>query len=159
MERIKQFLIYILLLAGAYVLFSFLALGFITNTYKNIEEYEIIDKVPYVQIVEGKSTYINGYVIGKVTNNTDALIHSDYIKLNFYNKRDAYLGSRYVKLESFQVGQTLEFKVNFKLTGVTKYTVEYTEEGNMIEEVQEDHTPFYNFLALAGVIMIIYYIL
>jgi len=158
MERIKTFLIYILLIIGAYILFSFLAFGFITNTYKNIKKYEILETSPSVQISESKATYINGYIIGKVTNNTDALIHSDYIKFNFYNKRNSYLGSKYVKLESFQVGRTFEFKLNFELTGVEHYTVEFTKEEEIQDEVQ-DNTPLHKFLALSSIIIILYYIL
>ena len=156
MKTMKKFFIYALLIIGAYFVFSIFSYIFITNTYKNINDYEILETSPQVQILESKATYINGYIKGIVTNNTDALIDSEYIKFNFYNDKDAYLGSKYVEMQSFQVGKQLEFNLNYRFTSVKKYTVEFVEEEGIKHIKENDDRPFYYFLGLAGVIIILY---
>ena len=160
MKRVKTFFLYALLIVVAYVLFSYMAYGFISKTYRNIEKYEILANSPAVQIIENKATYVNGYIVGRVTNNTDALIHSTYMKIDLYNTRDNYMGTKYVHLENFQVNEVKEFKVNFKFDGIARYTIDFEEEPSIIiEEEVLDHEPFWKFLGLTSILLFIYYII
>ena len=160
MKRVKTFLLYALMIIVTYILVSYMSYGFISKTYKNIEEYEILANSPAVQIVENKASYVSGYIIGRVTNNTDALIDSIYLKIDLYNKRDNYMGTKYVHLEDFQVNQVKEFKVNFKYDAIERYTIDFEEEPSVvIEEEVLDHEPFWKFLGFASILLFIYYIL
>lgn len=140
MDTIKKFIKYALIIAVFYILVNIMAYGFILKTYKNINNYEVLVDKPSIEVVESKATKVNGYVVGHITNNTDALIYQKYLQINLYNSKDKYLGTTYVELSNFQVEKTLEFKANYKYNDVAKITIDITDD--MPEQETIKLTPY-----------------
>lgn len=161
MERVKKFALYLGMLLVTYVLVSVLSMAFINKAYKNINDYEILTKSPKIEVMESKATYVNGYVIAKVTNDTGVEIDKTYLKLDLYTKNGTYLGSKYNEIKDFSGNKVVEVKTSFKYNGVDKYKISLTNnnsEGN--NEKEEDLVSgLIHLSVIAGIIMIIYYIL
>lgn len=160
MDTMKKFAKYALWVIIGYILVNIMAYGYITKTYKNINNYQILVDSPSIEIIESKGTKINGYIVGKVTNNTDALIFQKYIRINCYNSKDQYVGTNYVEMSNFQTGKTLEFKSSYDYTDVAKFTIDISDEKVVQKENEriEVSPSFHRFMAFVGVLMIIWYI-
>ena len=166
MDTMKKFAKYALLIIITYILVNLMAYGFIMKSYKNISNYEVLVKEPSIEVIESKATKVNGYVVSKITNNTDSLIHEKYIRINFYNDRNKFVGSKYVELNSFQVDKTLEFKSSYKYSKVSNFTIDITDTKVTEEEtnklIQNDWLSdplFLRVMTIVGVIMIAWYVL
>ena len=115
MDRLKTFGMYILWVILLYIFVSLTSYAFIMKAYKNINEYEVLTASPKIEVVESKSTYVNGYVVAKVTNDTGTDIDKAYVKLDLYSENDNYLGTKYNELNNFSNGKVLEAKTNLDL--------------------------------------------
>lgn len=131
---------------------------YIANLYKNITQYEILANSPEITILESKGTYINGYVLGTVKNDTGSDIDQKYIKIDFYNKSEHYMGTKDVKLSNFKNGETLEFKANFKYENIASYKVSFEDTPTVLSENDSDYTTWYWFGAITGVVLLFYYV-
>lgn len=160
MESVKKFFVYILMFVALYIFVSLASYGFILNTYKNLNNYEILSQSPKIEIVESKATNVNGYVVGRITNNTGSEIEQKYIKIDFYTENDTYLGTEYVEIKDFSKDEVLEFKSSFKYNGVEKYKINCV---NSIVATSEDNTRVtkdaFMLMGIAGIIMFFYFML
>lgn len=160
MDTVKKFVKYGIWLIIGYILVNFIAYGYIMKTYKNINNYQILVETPSIEITESKATKINGYIVGKITNNTDALIFQKYLRVNFYNDKEQYLGTNYVEISNFQTGKTVEFKTSYNFTDVAKFTIDITDEKVEQKENErvETSSSFMKFMGVVGILMIIWYV-
>lgn len=78
---------------------------------------------PNITIEQAKATYVNGYVNGKIKNNTEETINEKYIKFEFSTLRDVNIGNKYLKIENLEPGQEIEYKVNFKYQDIKKMKI------------------------------------
>ena len=62
--------------------------------------YKIEVENPNITIEQAKATYVNGYVNGKIKNNTEETINEKYIKFEFSTLRDVNIGNKYLKIEN-----------------------------------------------------------
>lgn len=161
MKSLKKFFMYILILLALYIFVSLTSFGFINKAYKNIGDYEVLTKSPKIEIVESKATYVNGYVIAELTNNTGIEIDKAYLKLDLYTENDNYLGTKYNEIKNFSNNETLEIKTNFKFNGVDHYKVSVVNNianDSMYNENEELTNGFLYLLGISGIIMFLYYI-
>ena len=105
---------YILIIALLFVFSNVMIYLYINGTYKAIEDSKIEVENPNITIEQAKATYVNGYVNGKIKNNTEETINEKYIKFEFSTLRDVNIGNKYLKIENLEPGQEIEYKVNFK---------------------------------------------
>lgn len=131
MDRMKTFLMYFLLIVAFFLFTNFCSYQFLKNSYHIIEDYSVLNQAPKIEVKECKATYMNGYVLGTITNNTDEYIENTYIKVSCYNKRDTYLGDAYLKVENFQPDEVKEFKINYKYTNVKKLKIDLSNEATL----------------------------
>ena len=96
---------------------------YINGTYKAIEDSKIEVENPNITIEQAKVTYVNGYVNGKIKNNTEETINEKYIKFEFSTLRDVNIGNKYLKIENLEPGQEIEYKVNFKYQDIKKMKI------------------------------------
>ena len=96
---------------------------YINGTYKAIEDSKIEVENPNITIEQAKATYVNGYVNGKIKNNTEETINEKYIKFEFSTLRDVNIGNKYLKIENLEPGQEIEYKVNFKYQDIKKMKI------------------------------------
>jgi len=155
MSRLKTFLIYALIIIGFYFFSNVLIFFSVKGTYKNVNG-NIITGTPTIEIKEAKATFINGYIDGSITNNTQEKIENKYIKIDIFSERNVNLGTKYVKIETLDVNQKQEFHMGYRYTDSYKYEISFVEEAiNVTDEqlVSEDLT---GYLLLTGLIMLLF---
>jgi len=160
MDRVKTFGMYILIIVVIYIFVSFASYGFIIKAYKNINEYEILTSSPKIEIIEGQATYVNGYVIARITNNTGKEIDKAYIKLDLYTENNNYLGTKYNEIKDFSNKEILEVKTNFKFNGVENYKISVVDSitaGSLYNE-NEEVTNVLTLIGVSGLILFLWYI-
>ncbi len=108
-KRLFKYFIWFVIL---YVLVDVFSYYTIVTTYVN-KEVSNYYSFPQVEIYESKATVTNGYLKGKVTNNTELPLVDQYLKVDLYSKRGSVLGTKYVKLNELQPGESQEFEVTY----------------------------------------------
>ena len=161
MDSVKKFLMYIILIILTYIFVSICSYAFISKAYKNIDDYEILTKRPSIEILESKATYVNGYVLARVTNNTGIEMEKAYLKIDFYTENDNYLGTKYAEIGKLTNDQTYEIRTSFKFNGVDNYKVSITNSvaGNAIgDEDKGLEDMVLPLVGISAIIMFFYYI-
>lgn len=136
MDRMKTFLLYALCVIGFFIFSNVMMNLAIHGTYKTMHvdlyKYDGIE----MQINENKYTSVNGYVGGKIINNTKDIITNKYIKIDIYSKRDVLLGTKYVTVNNFRPNETREFKMGYKLNNSNYCKIHITDtiEADVKEE-------------------------
>ena len=108
----KRFLKYFLWFVILYVLVDIFSYYTIVTTYVD-KKVAVNYSYPQVEIYESKATATNGYLKGKVTNNTELPLVNQYLKCILYSKRGNVLGTKYVKLDELEQGAGQDFLVTF----------------------------------------------
>lgn len=122
-KRMHKIIMYILIIALLFVFSNVMIYLYINGTYKAIEDSKIEVENPNITIEQAKATYVNGYVNGKIKNNTEETINEKYIKFEFSTLRDVNIGNKYLKIENLEPGQEIEYKVNFKYQDIKKMKI------------------------------------
>lgn len=152
MDRMKTLTKYLVILIIFYFFSNIIITVCIKGTYKEIKA-EVLTDVPKIELIETKATYINGYVIGKVTNNTGSVINNKYIKIDCYSARDVNLGTKYVTIGNLQPNESIDFKMGFKFTDVYRCEISYVEEAGSATEDQFLSDDLTTSMILGGLIL------
>lgn len=137
MDRMKTFLKYALWVIGFFILSEFLINVGLNSTYKDIERR---DDNSQVSIYQAQATLVNGRIKGIVTNSEPEQLNGKYICIDFYSKRDVFLGRKYIQVENLGENESKPFEAYFKLKDVEFYEVSIVdnkEEGE-IELIPKD---------------------
>lgn len=137
MDRMKTFLKYALWVIGFFILSEFLINVGLNSTYKDIERR---DANSQVSIYQAQATLVNGRIKGIVTNSEPEELNGKYICIDFYSKRDVFLGKKYIQVENLGENESKPFEAYFKLKDVASYEVSIVdnkEEGE-IELIPKD---------------------
>lgn len=137
MDRMKTFLKYALWVIGFFILSEFLINVGLNSTYKDIERR---DANSQVSIYQAQATLVNGRIKGIVTNSEPEQLNGKYICIDFYSKRDVFLGRKYIQVENLGENESKPFEAYFKLKDVEFYEVSIVdnkEEGE-IELIPKD---------------------
>lgn len=137
MDRMKTFLKYALWVIGFFILSEFLINVGLNSTYKDIERR---DANSQVSIYQAQATLVNGRIKGIVTNSEPEQLNGKYICIDFYSKRDVFLGKKYIQVENLGENESKPFEAYFKLKDVASYEVSIVdnkEEGE-IELIPKD---------------------
>ena len=108
----KRFFKYFLWFVILYVLVDIFSYYTIVTTYVD-KAVAVNYSYPQVEIYESKATATNGYLKGKITNNTELPLVDQYLKVNLYSKKGNVLGTKYVKINELQPGESQEFEVTY----------------------------------------------
>lgn len=133
MDRLKTFRKYVIWIILFY-LFTMLMtyIGF-NSTYKNIEqntETPIQTKIDMAQ-----ATKVNGRIFGEVTSTEENNLNGKYIKVQIFNRRNALVGTKYLKIEDTIANEPKKFVVYFTAENIESYTVEILDDS---EELQNE---------------------
>lgn len=155
MKRLKQFLLYAIIIAAFWVFADILVFISIRSTYKNIETRVYVE-TPQIIIGQSKATYVNGYVKGSIKNDTNEIIDNKYIKVDLYSERDVKLGTKYIKVSNLPSNQSTEFEMWYKFTDVKYANVSFTEDISEAteEEFISQETASY---ILIGTLLLLYF--
>lgn len=128
MSRMKTFWKYLLMFVGFYIFSSLLIAGFIATNYAEMQEKIYPDSSISVKIDEAKSTFVNGYVKGTVTNQSGKDIKLKYIKIEFISKNNNEILYKYIEIDELKVGETKNFTINFQAENIKSFNVKVTDE-------------------------------
>ena len=129
MERIKTFLMYAIMVVVCYFGSNTLIYAGINTIYEDIANYQLVDNNKIqITINEAKATSINGYIKGIVKNNSNSNINEQYLRIDFFSKRNVNLGTKYIRIENLKANQEKEFELNFKLSNVSYYVITETNK-------------------------------
>ena len=124
MDRMKTFLKYALLLI-LFMIFSEILINVgLNSTYKKIERQ---DNVSQVNVYQAEATLVNGRIRGLITNSQEQNLSGKFLEIEFYSKRDVFLGRKYIQLEQLEPNGTQSFETLFKLKEVAKYKVDIVD--------------------------------
>ncbi|MBR6033528.1 MAG: FxLYD domain-containing protein [Clostridia bacterium] len=128
MKRMKTFLIYALLVISVVLLTDVLANLILSSGKKSLKNYEILTTSPTIEITEAKGTNVDGIIEGIIKNETEEFMEDVYIKIELKSERGVTLGTEYENLGNFQPGQTKEFELRYRYSGVKTFTISSVNE-------------------------------
>ena len=137
MGRLKTFGKYLLMFVAFYVFSTVVAAYAIKTTYSKIdgtiEENEVIE----VKVDDAKSTMVNGYIKGTITNKTQEKIDGKYVKFELYSSKNNNIVTEFVKIDELQAGESKNFTINFRGENIKTYKEKV--EDSYQEEKNESH--------------------
>lgn len=128
MSRLKTFGKYLLMFVAFYIFVTVASIGFIKGTYETMEQNVYSSDEIQIEVEEAKSTFVNGYVKGKLTNNSDSDIHSKYIKINFLSKKGNVILTKYLDIDELKAKETKNFTINFEAENIKSFNMSIVDE-------------------------------
>lgn len=147
-------MIWVLILAGIFVLSDFLIYVGINSTYKEIERQ---DENPQIAVYQADATYVNGRIRGVIKDIGE--VQGKYLKIELYTKRHVLVGKSYVEIKDIENSETQPFEVLFKANDVAYYkidTVKEKEPGTELEILPKELTRGEVLLATALTFLILW---
>lgn len=133
MDRVKTLLKYAVWVLAFIVLSEFLINVGLNSTYKKINRK---DNIEQVNIYQAEATLVNGRIRGTITNSEPEELNGKYVRIDFYSKRDVFLGRRYIEVNDLAQNGTMSFEVFFKLKEVGSYEVVITDKKEPADEIE-----------------------
>lgn len=153
MNRMKTFLKYLIAIVLLYFISNFLISYFLESNYKSLESSKIETENYDITIKEAKATNANGQLSGQINKKEDASESNEFLKVDFYNKRDNLLGTKYIDVSNLHSGESKDFNVDFNYQDVSKYVVTTVEEmPNKLVEISKSE---YFGLAVLGALIVL----
>ena len=128
MSRLKTFGKYLLMFVAFYIFVTVVSIGFIKGTYETMEQNVYSSDEIQIEVDEAKSTFVNGYVKGKLTNNSDSDIHSKYVKINFLSKKGNVILTKYLDIDELKAKETKNFTINFEAENIKSFNMSIVDE-------------------------------
>lgn len=142
MDKMKQFGIYALCVILFFIFSNIMINIAIKSSYKPMDTYTTLSDETQLQITKAKSTYVNGYVGGNITNISSNTLENKYIKIDIYSERDVLLGTKYVKIDKLEANKTIDFEMGFRFTDTHYAKIKVTdqiEENATQDSFKSDH--------------------
>lgn len=125
MDRMKTLLKYALWVILFFIFSEFLINVGLNSSYKKMERR---DNISQVQIIEAKSTLVNGKVKGTITNSEEDYLTGKYLRIDYYSKRNILVGTKYIAIEITENNKKQNFNTYFELQEVTSYEISIVDE-------------------------------
>ncbi len=124
MKRLAKWLVIFIV---CYIVVNILTFNIIKSSYKT-KEVDINFDQPKVEIYESKATITNGYVKGKITNNTNENLMNKILRLDFISPRGTLMGTKYVDIPNLASGIGTDFMSQFNFDNVDKIDVSFMDK-------------------------------
>ena len=137
----KTFLKYALWVIGFFIFSELLITVGLNSTYKTIEaKNEGGNNDSRISIYQSEATSVNGRIRGTVTNSGEEDLSNKFLKMDFFSKRDVFLGSKYVELGNMEKDEAKNFEAFFKLKDVSYYKTKFVDskDSKEIELIPKD---------------------
>lgn len=135
MDRMKTFFKYLLIFVAFLIISNIIINAYITTSYYKITNYDIDVKEATVTIMTAKASKDDGYIEGKIYNNTKEEIKNKYMRIELFSGNNVSLGTKFVKIESMYPEEIKDFKIRFTYDNVKSFTIKmYSEEQKNEEE-------------------------
>ena len=155
MQRMKTFGKYALILIAFYLLSTLIINLALKSSYRQINGDIYSNSVLKFEAIEGKATYVNGYVQGKIKNNTEDHIEKKYIKIDLYSENNVKMGTKYIELNNINKYETRDFRMAFKLTNVKKFEIRFVDSPEPEAEESQFISEEMKTLAIFGAIILL----
>ena len=133
MDRVKTLLKYVIWVLAFIILSEFLINVGLNSTYRKINRK---DNIEQVNIYQAEATLVNGRIRGTITNSEPEELNGKYVRIDFYSKRDVFLGRRYIEVKDLAQNGTMSFEVFFKLKEVGSYEVVIADKKEPADEIE-----------------------
>ena len=133
MDRVKTLLKYAVWVLAFIILSEFLINVGLNSTYRKINRK---DNIEQVNIYQAEATLVNGRIRGTITNSEPEELNGKYVRIDFYSKRDVFLGRRYIEVKDLARNGTMSFEVFFKLQEVGSYEVVIADKKEPADEIE-----------------------
>lgn len=133
MDRVKTLLKYAVWVLAFIILSEFLINVGLNSTYRKINRK---DNIEQVNIYQAEATLVNGRIRGTITNSEPEELNGKYVRIDFYSKRDVFLGRRYIEVKDLAQNGTMSFEVFFKLQEVGSYEVVIADKKEPADEIE-----------------------
>lgn len=133
MDRVKTLLKYAVWVLAFIILSEFLINVGLNSTYRKINRK---DNIEQVNIYQAEATLVNGRIRGTITNSEPEELNGKYVRIDFYSKRDVFLGRRYIEVKDLAQNGTMSFEVFFKLKEVGSYEVVIADKKEPVDEIE-----------------------
>lgn len=133
MSRMKTFFRYFLAIVIVYILVDIGSFYVLKSTYLT-KDYSVEESILDLQVTEAKATYLNGYVNGTVKNNTDVQVANKYLKIDIYSERGVLLGTKYVKLNDLNPGESSAFSSSFNYNQIDNMKISLVDGSELPEK-------------------------
>ena len=135
MDKLKTFLIYVLIIVGFFAVSEFLSGQLINQMYVKLKgstektfNYQGQEIALDIEVLDAKATNVNGYITVRVTNNTDVTVEKAYLKLDLFAKTDIKAVTRYLEITDLKPGQQKDYTLKFRAGYVDTYKVALSNE-------------------------------
>lgn len=135
MKRLKTFLTYLLLIVGFFLVSRFLEYALIKDMYYDMTGnvkgdfiYNSQNVFIDINVLEAKSTRVNGYVNMKIFNASDTDIELAYLKVDLYSKSGVLGISKYMEVNNLKAGETRDYTLRFEGKYIKTYDISMQNE-------------------------------
>lgn len=158
MNTMKMFGKLLIVFILFFIFVSYMSKAFIKTAYVEIGKFEVLKESPKIEIKESKATKMNGYVKGTITNNTDHKLTNEYIVVDCYSKYNNNLTTKYLKVNELEVGQSEDFKVQYRCQGAESIKVSTTDQTPDIYNFNIELTKTEKLAFMVGGLIVLYYL-
>ena len=98
-------------------LFAFVTIGSIMAVKTMYHDIEVVTKNETnfeIKVSEAKTTNVNGYIKGEITNKQEEEINKKYLCLVLCNSNDEIISTEYIEIEKLGASQTKSYELKFK---------------------------------------------
>ena len=135
MGRLKTFRKYVIWIILFYIFTMLLTYIGFNSTYKDIETKADLPNQTKVDVAQ--STKVNGRIFGEVTSSEENDLNGKYIKVQIYNRRDALVGVKYLKIEDTKINEPKKFIVYFQAENIESYEIDIVDDdADLQKEIQ-----------------------
>lgn len=148
MDRMKTLFKYFMAIVILVVLTNVVSYFLLQSNYNDVSYTSNIQN-PTVTIEESKATNVNGYVKGRIKNDTEEDIINKYLRLDFFTKRGVNVGTNYVKIDKIEPRSFQDFNSSFKLDKVSDVKMTLVDASE-IENNKKEKTKLFDFGNIFG---------
>ena len=123
MDKMKKFRTYFFIfVALAGILYLLTMLG-THNLFRDMKNYKIKGTSPKIEVLESKISPQRGFLKVKVQNNTGEAIEGKYIKADFYNQKNEYIGTQYRRIFHIEENDSKDMSMEYNFREVAKMEI------------------------------------
>lgn len=137
-NRKKNLLMYLIIFVAFYLFTNLMIYLFVHGSYKPMQNYNIEKSNIEVIVEDARTTNVNGYVKGKVNNNTGGFVRDKYLKFEFVSERNINVGNKYIDLTGLAEDESKEFEIKYKFENVNNFKVSTIEKEEMKDITESD---------------------
>lgn len=132
MDRMKTFLIYVVLIIAFFIVSVLLENGLLLTMYSKIDGelngyYQPGNGKMSFQNISAKACNINGYISFDLINKTEKSIEKCFLKIDLYNEQNLLADTEYVQVTQMQPDDLKSYNIKFKANNIEKFKVSIVE--------------------------------